>query len=181
MPGAFAPALPVQPGDVLTHKAPGESLSPEQILTRQLARRGLKLTNERREILRTILQTHQHFDAEWLCAKFKAEGVRVSRATVYRTLGLLCEIYLVREVFQAPSGAHYEHVYGHEHHEHMICLTCNEVLEFVSRRLEHLQEEACRAHGFHARRHHLQVFGYCARCHPCKAGFPPLKNAAAGV
>lgn len=170
-----AAASAVRGGDELQQVAPGETHSPEGILRRRLARRGLKFTNERRDILRTVMSTHQHFDAEWLCSKLKETTARASKATVYRTLALLCECHLIREVFHGQTGARYEHTYGHEHHEHMICLTCDTVIEFISRRLEELQEQACRAHGFHAVRHHLQVFGYCATCHPCKAFFPPSK------
>jgi Fur family ferric uptake transcriptional regulator len=154
--------------------APGEADSPEAILRRQLQRRGLKYTNERRELLIAVMSTHEHFDAETLYKLLTNRNSSVSKATVYRTIALLCECGILREVFRGPHGAHYEHVYGHEHHEHMICLTCGKVIEFISRRLEQLQEEACRAHGFHAVRHHLQVFGYCSDCHPCKAAFPPL-------
>ncbi len=154
--------------------APGETETPETILKRQLARHGEKYTNQRREILISVLNTHAHFDADWLFTDVNQHGVKAAKATVYRTLELLSKCGLVREVFHGPHGAYYEHVYGHQHHEHMICLDCGKVIEFTSRRLERLQDEACRAHGFHADRHHLQVFGYCSDCHPCKAAFPPL-------
>jgi Fur family ferric uptake transcriptional regulator len=165
------PAAPEQ--DVLHHIAPGEKEDPETILKRQLGRRGLKYTNERRAILKAVLSTHEHFDADWLYNHLRKHDAKASKATVYRTLKVLCECGLLREVFQGEHGAYFEHIYGHEHHEHMICLTCGKVIEFISRRLEQLQDEACRAHGFHAVRHHLQVFGYCSDCHPCKATFPP--------
>lgn len=171
------PVKPAAPeADVLSYIAPGEKENPESILKRQLVRRGLKYTNERREILRAVLSTHEHFDADWLYKQMRKHDAKASKATVYRTIALLVECALIREVFQSEHGAYYEHIYGHEHHEHMICLTCGKVIEFISRRLEQLQEEACRAHGFHAVRHHLQVFGYCADCHPCKAAFPPVDH-----
>lgn len=176
-----APAAPrsARKADDLLHVvAPGETESPIQILKRQLARRGDKLTTSRIEILRTVLGTHEHFHADWLYDHIKKSGAKASKATVYRTLRVLCDCGLVREVFRGDHGAYYEHVYGHEHHEHMICLDCGKVIEFISRRLERLQDEACRAHGFHAVRHHLQVFGYCADCHPCRAAFPPLDGPA---
>ena len=174
--GYAGPVKPVTPeSDVLRHIAPGEAEPPEEILKHVLANRGLKYTQERREILQAVLSTHQHFDADWLYVHLQQAGSRVSKATVYRTLALLCECGLAREVFQGPHGAYYEHIYGHEHHEHMICVQCGKVTEFISHRLETLQEEACRAHGFHAVRHHLQIFGYCKDCHPCGANFPPVE------
>ena len=160
--------------DVLHFIAPGYTDAPETIFKKSLERRGLKYTSERREILKAVLSTHEHFDADWLFMEMRKVGAKASKATIYRSLVLLCEVGILREVFHGPHGAYYEHVYGHEHHEHMICLSCNKVIEFISRRLENLQDDACRAMGFHSVRHHLQVFGYCADCHPCRAAFPPL-------
>ena len=174
--GPVKPVVPEQ--DVLRFISPGETEAPEAILKRQLARRGLKFTNERREILKAVLSTHEHFDADWLFHHLSQHAAKASKATVYRSLALLSACGLIREVFQGPHGAYFEHTYGHEHHEHMLCLTCGKVIEFISRHLEQLQAAACRAHGFHAVRHHLQVFGYCADCHPCKAAFPPQSEQA---
>lgn len=173
--GVAGPEKPtVAEDDVLHYVAPGCTDAPETIFKKNLERRGLKYTSERREILKAVLSTHEHFDADWLFMEMRKVGAKASKATIYRSLVLLCEVGILREVFHGPHGAYYEHVYGHEHHEHMICLNCNKVIEFISRRLENLQEDACRAMGFHSVRHHLQVFGYCADCHPCRAAFPPL-------
>src|SRR5258708_35474808 len=99
--GDFAgPVKPTVPEpDVLRHIAPNEAEPPEEILKRILANRGLKYTQERREILQAVLSTHEHFDADWLFVSLQRLGSRVSKATVYRTLALLCECGLVREVF----------------------------------------------------------------------------------
>ena len=174
---ATSPAFPqsqrTTEEDVLHFIAPGCSEAPETIFKRMLERRGLKYTSERREILKAVLTTHEHFDADWLFMEMRKVGAKASKATIYRSLVLLCEVGILREVFHGPHGAYFEHVYGHEHHEHMICLTCGKVIEFISRKLENLQDDACRAMGFHPVRHHLQVFGYCSDCHPCRAAFPP--------
>lgn len=162
--------------DVLHFIAPGCTEAPETIFKRNLERRSLKYTSERREILRAVLTTHEHFDADWLFMEMRKVGAKASKATIYRSLVLLCEVGILREVFHGPHGAYFEHVYGHQHHEHMICLKCNKVIEFMSKKLEQLQEDACRALGFHPLRHHLQVFGYCSECHPCRAAFPPLTD-----
>jgi Fur family ferric uptake transcriptional regulator len=152
--------------DVLHFIAPGCSEAPETIFKRMLERRALKYTAERREILKAVLTTHEHFDADWLFMEMRKVGAKASKATIYRSLVLLCEVGILREVFHGPHGAYFEHVYGHEHHEHMICLTCGKVIEFISRKLENLQDDACRAMGFQPVRHHLQVFGYCSDCLP---------------
>ena len=176
-----APAAPAAVSieeDVLHFVAPGCSEAPETIFKRSLDRKSLKYTSERRKILKAVLSTHEHFDADWLAMEMRRIGAKASKATIYRSLVLLCEVGILREVFHGPHGAYFEHVYGHQHHEclrrYMICLKCGKVIEFISKKLEQLQEGACRAMGFHPVRHHLQVFGYCSDCHPCRAAFPPL-------
>lgn len=146
--------------------APGERETPDAILRRALRQRRLNYTAERQEILREALATHDHFDAHSFYQLLRRRGARISRATVFRTLHLLQDIGILREVFRGPHGTRYEHVYGHAHHEHMICLACGKVIEFDSVPLEKVQEDACRNHQFVPVRHHLQVFGYCAGCAP---------------
>jgi len=150
--------------DVLHAVARGHREAPEAIFRHSLERRGLKYTAERREILKAILSAHSHFDADWLFFEMRKTGAKASKATIYRSLALLREVGILREVFHGPRGSYYEHVYGHEHHEHMICLQCGRVIEFSSRKLERLQEQACRSLKFHPIHHHLQVFGYCRTC-----------------
>ncbi|MCY3021211.1 MAG: transcriptional repressor [Planctomycetota bacterium] len=150
--------------DVLHAIARGHREAPEAIFRRSLELRGLKYTAERREILRTIMSAHAHFDADWLFLAMRKAGAKTSKATIYRSLALLCQVGILREAFHGLHGSTYEHVYGHEHHEHMICLKCGKVIEFMSRKLEKLQEDACRAMKFQPVQHHLQVFGYCRAC-----------------
>jgi Fur family transcriptional regulator, ferric uptake regulator len=161
----LVPKKPRRPErDVLHAVARGHSEPPEAIFKHSLERRGLKYTPERREILKAIMSAHSHFDADWLFFEMHKSGAKASRATIYRSLTLLCEVGILREVFRGPHGSYYEHVYGHEHHEHMICLKCGKVLEFSSPRLEALQDKACHVIKFRPVHHHLQVFGYCKAC-----------------
>jgi Fur family ferric uptake transcriptional regulator len=144
--------------------ASGEREPPEAIFLRTLRQHGLRYTRERREILREVLATHEHIDALRLHERLRTRNARVSKATVYRTVALLRESRILREVFHSPQGARYEHVYGHEHHEHMICMACGKVIEFSSSDLERIQEKACRESQFEPIRHHLEILGYCKGC-----------------
>ena len=150
--------------------APGERETPIEIFRRELAARRLHYTRDRAEVLREVLATHEHFDARKLYDLLRGRKAHVSRATVYRTVGLLRECRILREVFHSPEGARYEHTYGHEHHEHMICMACNKVFEFSSPELERIQEKACRTHDFEPVRHHLEILGYCRECRRVEDG-----------
>ena len=116
-----------------------------------------------------IYRTHKHVSAEDLYEMLKADGsasaLRISRATVYRTLGLLAEGGFVQALdLGRDRGTLYEHTMGHEHHDHMICLACGKIIEFHDDRLEEVQARAIERHGFVATSHRLNVFGKCSRC-----------------
>jgi Fur family ferric uptake transcriptional regulator len=132
---------------------------------RFLRSRSLKLTAQRRRILRRAFATHEHFSAERLYGWLRQEeGPRVSRATVYRTLGLLLEGGFVEALDTGSGELVYEHVLGHHHHDHMLCVGCGRIEEFHDGRIEELQLEACRRKGFELVSHDLRLRGYCRAC-----------------
>src|SRR6266496_3444885 len=101
-----------------------------------LGNQGLKLTRERTALLREIFATHYHFEADELLFKMKEKALKISRATVYRTLELLVKSGMVRRVHLGEDHYHYEHVRGDSHHDHLICTTCGTVIEFSDPELE---------------------------------------------
>lgn len=126
--------------------------------------RGLKLTGERMVILEAIFHNAGHFDAETLHADLRTQGGDISRATVYRTLDLLVQSGLVRKNSLGSSHANYEATRGNDHHDHLICLNCNRVIEFYRADLEALQETICAEQVFKPLHHSLQIFGLCSNC-----------------
>lgn len=136
----------------------------QDIFLAYLKSRGLNLTAERSKILQTVFSFHRHFDLDDLYDEIRRHKARVSRATIYRTIPLLMESGLIREVFRCMDRPHYEHIYGHDHHDHMICLGCGKVLEFKDERIEKLQNEVCAEFGFESVEHRLGIRGYCREC-----------------
>jgi Fur family ferric uptake transcriptional regulator len=130
-----------------------------------LRQKQLKLTAQRRRIFERAFATHEHFSAEELYAWLaKAAGPRVSRATVYRTLNLLQEGGFIASLDAGRGELLYEHVLGHRHHDHMVCLGCGRIEEFHDSRIEALQSEACASKGFELTSHAHRLFGYCRAC-----------------
>ena len=125
---------------------------------------GLKLTTERTALVREIFATHYHFEADELLFKMKEKGLKISRATVYRTLELLVKSGMVRRVHLGEEHYHYEHVTGNSHHDHLICTTCGAVIEFHDDALEQRQREICERKRFTPTFHNLQILGVCADC-----------------
>ena len=101
-----------------------------QIFQEYIRQRGLRRTPEREEILREIFAWHGHFDVDELYLLLKGKGSKVSKASIYRSLPLFMDCGLIREVDFRDGHWHYEHIYGHDHHNHLRCLGCGEIQEF---------------------------------------------------
>ena len=126
--------------------------------------RKQRFTKERANILQKILSYRGHFDPGTLHSRIKQEGLKTSRASVYRTLNLLCECGLIERVRKTEHGTIYEHTFGLGHHDHMLCTQCGTVIEFYSEDIERLQEDLCKKHGFQGASHSLEIRGYCKKC-----------------
>ena len=136
-----------------------------------LQQRGQRWTRTRARILAAAVAQTGHFDAETLClAVNRGSDLRVSRATVYRTLPLLAAGGLIAEVAGPRGLTRYERVTGRRHHDHLHCLACGTIIELASDELEALQEQECRRHGFAPVHHQLIITGYCR---PCARRRPP--------
>jgi Fur family ferric uptake transcriptional regulator len=130
-----------------------------------LASRSLKLTPQRLDVFEKVFETHEHFSAETLYEWLREDKEsKVSRATVYRTLQLLQEGGFIESLDTGRGELVYEHVVGHRHHDHMVCLDCGKIEEFQDERIEELQEKACERKGFELVSHNLRLMGYCRSC-----------------
>ncbi|MDO8991776.1 MAG: transcriptional repressor, partial [Daejeonella sp.] len=67
----------------------------DKIFKEFLEKKGLKFTKERAAVLKDVFSTHNHFDPDELLIKMRKKGIRVSKASIYRTLPLLLECGLV--------------------------------------------------------------------------------------
>lgn len=125
--------------------------------------RPQRFTGQQREMVNYIFAKHNHFDAEELLDAMKQEGIRVSRATAYRTLAKLVDAGLLRRLEIGPR-THYEHDYGYPQHDHLVCERCDKIIEFQQPEIETLMREVCSEHLFQMTGHTLIVRGVCAEC-----------------
>lgn len=126
--------------------------------------RGLRFTRERQAVLDEVLAQGGHFQIQHLCQRMARHEPRVSKATVYRTVALLVQCGLVREVIAGERRTNYETIYARRHHDHLICLRCGKIIEFVNNQIESLQDEVCQHYGFQAKGHSLEIRGLCKAC-----------------
>jgi Fur family ferric uptake transcriptional regulator len=140
----------------------GGAKCPKQRFIDFLAGKNLRLTAQRRTIIDTAFGTSQHFTAEQLLAWSRARDKSVSRATVYRTLPLLTESGLVREMDFGKDYKFYDPNYAqHPHHNHIICEDCNKIVEFESDKLKRLEKKISQRLGFSVQSHRLQITAHC--------------------
>jgi len=129
-----------------------------------LKRRGLRLTSVRRDIVEELFSAREHFDARDLLKRLGKTHRQISRASLYRTLGLLVSAGLLSQINLGEGFFRYESRLGQVHHDHLLCLGCGRIIEFSSARLEALQSKVCRVRSFRSVGHSLQIRGYCRDC-----------------
>jgi Fur family ferric uptake transcriptional regulator len=136
----------------------------QEVFLKHIQKQGLKRTAQRDLILDIFLRTEGHLSGEDLYRLVHEEDPSVGQTTVYRTLRLLTDSGLAREVRFGDGRAHYEHNYKHQHHDHMICSECGKIIEFFSAELEAIQDAMAAKHGFEIRQHLLRMIGVCYEC-----------------
>ena len=127
-----------------------------------LATKNLRITAQRQAIVDTVFSTEEHFTAEQLLEWSRQRDRSVSRATVYRTLPLLTESGLVREMDFGKDYKFYDPNYAeHPNHNHIICNDCEKIVEFESDKIEKLENEISHKLGFAVKTQRLQITGSC--------------------
>ena len=151
-----------------------------EIFEAYLRQKGLKLTVPRRQRLELIFDDHSHFTADQLFDRCRERDVRISKATLYRTLAILTDCKLLSAHDFGGEAKYYEHVFGHEHHDHLVCLACRKIVEFQSPDIEKLQDQAAEELGFAPIHHSLAIFGVCAACAETAEGRKVIEEGQAG-
>jgi Fur family ferric uptake transcriptional regulator len=146
--------------------------SPTHALSAYIEEKGLKHSRQRDRIAETFFAMGGHVSVEELVARVRRIDPRVSVATVYRTMKLLADCGLAIPRQFGGGQTRYEAAAGREHHDHMICTRCGEIVEFANERIESLQELVARRHGFAVETHKLELYGRCARCQAAREVSP---------
>jgi Fur family ferric uptake transcriptional regulator len=135
-----------------------------EIFLEHIQKAGLRRTGQRDLIMEIFLSTEEHLTSEDLYWIVQKHDPTVGHTTVYRTLKLLTEAGLAREVRFGDNKTYYEHHYNHQHHDHMICTDCGKVIEFYSPEIESLQDQMADNFGFKPTHHSLRLWGICEDC-----------------
>ena len=129
-----------------------------------LRRDGLKFTPQRFAVLEEIIKDRGHRDCEDIYLSLKEMGNHVSRATVYRTLDILVKNGFARKMDLGDGRARFESKVESPHHDHLICTSCGNIIEFLDQDVEDLQEKIAKRYHYKLQRHVHQLFGICKTC-----------------
>lgn len=129
-----------------------------------LKQAGLKVTLPRLKILQILENsTTRHLSAEDISKALTATDDEVSLATVYRVLTQFEEAGLViRHHFEGDHSV-FELNEG-EHHDHLVCVSCGAVKEFIDKTIEERQHHIAQAADFVMTDHSLNIYGICKKC-----------------
>lgn len=127
-----------------------------------LASRGLRKTVQREAIIEAAFSTTEHFTAEELLLMARRIELSVSRATVYRTLQILVESGLLRELDLGGETKVYDpNFLEHPTHNHLICVDCEKIIEFEDPNIELLENCITRRLGFSPANKSVRIEGHC--------------------
>jgi len=136
----------------------------QEILTSFLRQKGLKQTGQREKILDIFLSNMKHISADELHAMIRKSDPRIGFSTVYRTLSLLTEAGLAREVNFGDGRARFERAFDKGQHGHLICTGCGKTEEFAVTAIDKSIKQVSASLGFKPQGHRLEVYGLCKRC-----------------
>lgn len=134
-------------------------------LAGEMEERGLRSTTQRKVVCDLFFRSNGHHSVDDLLMLVKKKDKKIGYATVYRTLKLLVECGLANERRFSDAVTRYEVTDADdEHHDHLICVDCNEIVEFEDPEIERLQEVLAARHGFKLLRHKHELYGRCQKC-----------------
>lgn len=135
----------------------------KEVFDDYITQHRLKRSDQRDAILDVFLRSERHLSVDDLLHMVQKRRPDIGRTTVYRTLKLLQSAGLAQELV-VQGQTYFEREYNRQHHDHFICNTCGEIIEFSNPEIERLQDEVAAQFGFVIEGHRHQIFGQCRRC-----------------
>jgi Fur family transcriptional regulator, ferric uptake regulator len=127
-----------------------------------------RITPERFEVLDAAVDYQGHFGADDLYILMKNQKSSVSRATVYNTLELLVQCNLIGKRNFGDNMTRYESNLKKQKHDHLICVDCGRIVEFVNPKINAIPDEICNEMGFKVESYSFNIFARCNNSKSCK-------------
>ena len=141
---------------------------------------GIDCLEDRMMVLEAFFQTEQHLSEDELSDIIKEKDLNLKPAFISDTLDLMCRYGFAHKHRFNNGVIQYEHRHIGQHHDHMICTKCNQIIEFKNNQLENLQLQVAATHGFHMLQHKMEIYGICTNCLKQRLSLMPLIAAKQG-
>ncbi len=127
-------------------------------------RKKIDKFDKRFQILKIFLKIEGHVSLSELLLISKKKGISAKNSFIKSTMDLMCEYGFAHKYKFKNKELRYEHMHLGQHHDHMICIKCSDVLEFKNKTIEKLQLLICKNHNFHILQHRMDLYGICSKC-----------------
>jgi Fur family transcriptional regulator, ferric uptake regulator len=134
-----------------------------KLFSQFLEKHNLRSTSQRLLILDVFLKSTIHLSAEELYRLVKKEESNIGQATVYRILKILVDANIAEELKFGEDVTRYERQTD-RHHDHLICESCQEVIEVLDPQIEQLQEKLAQRYAYRLTSHRMYLYGVCSIC-----------------
>lgn len=126
---------------------------------------GLNNSIQREYVLKVLFDCKEHLSVEQIQQKVKQTyKASIGIATVYRILNLLEEMNIVNGIIIGKNDAKVYELKLVFHHDHIVCVECNKIVEFYDSEVERIQELVAQENGFTLESHNMMLYGICQEC-----------------
>lgn len=132
-------------------------------LADRLHKQGYRMTPQRQLVLDAVCEIGDHARPEEVFERVRQKTPAVHRATIYRTLKLLCDLGLITDTATAEGHLVYE-ISGKHPHNHLVCRLCEVNIEFSDDLYRACIDNLERQHDFKIETRHITLLGLCSRC-----------------
>ncbi len=125
---------------------------------------GFKLTNARLRVLEVLEQSDGHLTSTQILAAVAERDPSIGRASVFRTLDMLTRLAIIRPTYVESSLTPTYVLLPDGHHHHILCTTCDRVIEFEHCDLSDLTRQLEEQYQIEITGHLLEFFARCSSC-----------------
>lgn len=126
---------------------------------------GLNNSVQKEYVLKLLFNCENHLNADDIQQMIKKEyKINIGIATVYRVLNLFEEMGIVRAITIHGQDSKVYEINLKSHHDHIVCMRCGKIEEYISKEIEELQEHVAQNRGFKLQSHNMIMYGICKEC-----------------
>jgi Fur family ferric uptake transcriptional regulator len=148
------------PAKTRSHQSDFEAFWKEK-LEQYLTTKELNQSDSRNKLIEIVLERTGHFTVQELIRWVSEKHPKIGVATIYRNIPVLVDAGFLKETLTNETGQMYYEVAGDDHHDHIVCMDCNEIFEFNDEGIEDAQDRVSKDLGFQPVKHRHVIFAAC--------------------